>query len=75
LLKESHPDQVEYLAGDVAEPRTAEKLVAVAIKAFGRLDGLVINHSVLQTKKLGSVSLEEIKKVYDVNVFSGISLV
>jgi NADP-dependent 3-hydroxy acid dehydrogenase YdfG len=21
LLKESHPDQVEYLAGDVAEPR------------------------------------------------------
>lgn len=51
------------------------KLVELAVKSFGKLNGLVINHSLLQINKLGSVSLEEIKRVYDVNVFSGISLV
>lgn len=45
-----------------------------AIKTFGRIDGLVINHSVLDPKKLCDSSLEAFQYVYDVNVFSGLAL-
>jgi NAD(P)-dependent dehydrogenase (short-subunit alcohol dehydrogenase family) len=45
-------------------------LVELAVKSFGRLDGLVINHSVLDPKKLADVTPENFKYVYDVNVFS-----
>ncbi|CAG9953249.1 unnamed protein product [Clonostachys rosea f. rosea IK726] len=74
-LKKSHPGQVEYLAGDITDLSMPGKLVELAVKSFGKLNGLVINHSLLQINKLGSVSLEEVKRVYDVNVFSGISLI
>ncbi|CAG9993195.1 unnamed protein product [Clonostachys byssicola] len=74
-LKTSHPGQVEFLAGDITDPSIAGSLVELAIKSFGQLDGLVINHSLLQINKLGGVSPEEVKRVYDVNVFSGIFLI
>ena len=51
------------------------KLVQLAIKSFGQLDGIVINHGVLNAKKLASSSLEEVKYVYDVNVFSYLAMV
>jgi NAD(P)-dependent dehydrogenase (short-subunit alcohol dehydrogenase family) len=50
-------------------------LVELAVKSFGRLDGLVINHSVLDPKKLADVTPENFKYVYDVNVFSCFAVV
>lgn len=47
----------------------------MAVKTFGKVDGLIINHGVLAPKKLADVSLEEFKEVYDVNVFSYLATV
>lgn len=53
----------------------SKDIVDVALKAFGKIDGLIINHGVLAPKKLADVSLDEFKEVYNVNVFSYLATV
>ncbi|CAJ0548874.1 Ff.00g024870.m01.CDS01 [Fusarium sp. VM40] len=73
-LKKSHPDQVQFIAGDIVEPQLPTKLVDLAVSSFGKVDGLVVNHGLLVPKKFVDTTLEEWKKVYDTNVFSGIAM-
>ncbi|KAK7433270.1 hypothetical protein QQZ08_000206 [Neonectria magnoliae] len=73
-LKQSHPDQVQYIAGDMVEPEMPIKLTKLALSSFGQVDGIVINHGILAPKRFADCTIEEWKKVYDINVFSGIAL-
>ncbi|KAF2971361.1 hypothetical protein GQX73_g2251 [Xylaria multiplex] len=75
-LKAEHGDSVDYTSADLADLKVAPKIVASALKAFGRIDGLVINHSSLSpiTKIFDSDS-EEWRRAFDVNVFSAVALV
>ncbi|KAH7206910.1 hypothetical protein DER44DRAFT_358268 [Fusarium oxysporum] len=73
-LKKSHPEQVQFIAGDIVEPQLPSKLVDLAVSSFGKVDGLVINHGMLAPKKFADTTLEEWRKIYDINVFSGIAL-
>ncbi|CAG7565018.1 unnamed protein product [Fusarium equiseti] len=73
-LKKSHPEQVQFIAGDIVESQMPTKLVDLAVSSFGKVDGLVVNHGMLAPNKFADTSLEEWKKVYDINVFSGIAL-
>lgn len=43
--------------------------------AFGRVDGLVINHGILSPRRVAEASPEEFRHVYDVNVFSYLAMV
>src|SRR5690348_9444433 len=47
-LKEQYPGQVEVLSGDLANLALGQEAVSLALKAFGRLDGMVINHGILE---------------------------
>ncbi|KAF5027806.1 hypothetical protein F66182_76 [Fusarium sp. NRRL 66182] len=73
-LKKSHPNQVEFIAADIVEPQLATKLVDLAVSSFGQVDGLVVNHGVLVPKKFADTTLDEWKKIYDINLFSGVAL-
>ncbi|KFH47442.1 putative oxidoreductase C30D10.05c-like protein [Hapsidospora chrysogenum ATCC 11550] len=73
-VKTSHPGQVEYLAGDLTDPNIATKIVDLAVETFGKIDGLVINHGILAPKKLADSSIEDFRHVYDVNVFSYLTM-
>ncbi|KAF4995319.1 hypothetical protein FGRMN_5218 [Fusarium graminum] len=73
-LKKSHPDQVQFIAGDIVEPELPTKLVDLAVSLFGKVDGLVVNHGFLVPKKFADTTPEEWKKIYDINVFSGIAM-
>ncbi|KPM36167.1 hypothetical protein AK830_g10410 [Neonectria ditissima] len=73
-LKQSHPDQVQYIAGDMVEPEMPTKLTNLALSSFGQVDGIVINHGILAPKRFADCTVDEWKQVYDVNVFSGIAL-
>jgi NAD(P)-dependent dehydrogenase (short-subunit alcohol dehydrogenase family) len=56
--------------------QSAAKATNLAIKAFGQLDGVVINHGVLSPiARLEHASIDEWKKLYDVNLFSALALV
>ncbi|KAM3454149.1 hypothetical protein MY3296_003204 [Beauveria thailandica] len=69
-VQAAHPGQVEYLAGDMADPTIATRLAEVAVAKFGRIDGVVINHGVLENKKLADMSVDNFRSMYEINVVS-----
>ncbi|KAK1826676.1 hypothetical protein QBC39DRAFT_363737 [Podospora conica] len=76
LVKNRFPAQVEILAEDMTQPEASLKATQLAISTFGRLDGVVINHGALSPMtRLADASIEEWKRLYDVNLFSALALV
>ncbi|KAK3695415.1 hypothetical protein B0T22DRAFT_105372 [Podospora appendiculata] len=74
-LKKQFPSQVEYLAADLTVDENAAKAAQLALKAFGKIDGVVINHGVLSPiTRLEDASIEDWKTLYDANVFSALAL-
>ncbi|XWW98358.1 hypothetical protein V2A60_006358 [Cordyceps javanica] len=65
-----HPGQVEYVAGDMADPTVAATLAKIAVDKFGRIDGVVINHGVLENTALGDMSVDNFRSMYEINVVS-----
>ena len=45
------------------------------MQRFGRVDGLVINHGIVAPKKLADSSLDDFRRVYEVNTFSHLGIV
>ncbi|KAK0656500.1 hypothetical protein B0T16DRAFT_425063 [Cercophora newfieldiana] len=75
-LKQQFPSHVEYLAADMTASDSAARATELAIKSFGRLDGVVINHGELSPiTRLENASVDEWKALYDVNLFSALALV
>ncbi|KAL5043606.1 hypothetical protein BDW71DRAFT_199664 [Aspergillus fruticulosus] len=75
-LKTEYKDQVAILNGDISDFSLAQKAVDLALKSFGRIDGLVLNHGILgQVGKIATADIEEWKKGYNVNFFSLVSFV
>ena len=51
-------------------------MTELAVKTYGRLDGLVVNHGVLSPmKRIADSTPEEWSKLYDANVFSAVAFV
>ncbi|KAI6781973.1 putative oxidoreductase C30D10.05c-like protein [Emericellopsis cladophorae] len=73
-IKAQSPKQVEYVAGDMTDETIPGKLVTLAVEKFGGVNGVVINHGVLNPKKMVDSSLEDLKRVYNVNVFSNFTM-
>ncbi|KAJ5691980.1 oxidoreductase [Penicillium macrosclerotiorum] len=70
-LKEQYSSQVEVVNGDLADFSMAQKAVDAAIKSFGQLDGMILNHGILgQVGKIADADIDEWKKCFDVNFFS-----
>ena len=75
-LQEEYPGQVEVLSGDLANLALGQEAVSLALKAFGRLDGIVINHGILgPVARLEHSDLEEWKSGFDVNFISAVGFV
>src|SRR5438034_1949213 len=75
-LKEQYPGQVEVLSGDLANLALGQEAVSLALKAFGRLDGMVINHGILEPiARLEGADLEVWKRGFDVNFISAVGFV
>ncbi|KAF7158758.1 hypothetical protein CNMCM5623_003922 [Aspergillus felis] len=75
-LKEQYNKQVEVLNGDLADFSLGQKAVDLAIKSFGRLDGLVLNHGILgQVGKIDKADPEQWKLGFDVNFISFLAFI
>ena len=54
----------------------APKIIQAAQKAFGKIDGLVVNHGTLTPlTRLADTNIEEWRQAYDINVLSAVALV
>lgn len=74
-LEKQYQGQVAVLAGDLADFSLAAQAVQLAKSNWKRLDGLIVNHGVLDpVKKISDSSAEEWRKAYDVTFFSAIAL-
>jgi NADP-dependent 3-hydroxy acid dehydrogenase YdfG len=75
-LREEYPDQVEPLVGDLADFTLGQKAVDLAVSRWKQLDGLIVNHGVLNpVKRIADTDAEEWRSAFDVNAFSAIAMV
>ncbi|KAI1460112.1 NAD(P)-binding protein [Annulohypoxylon moriforme] len=75
-LKTQHATSVDFIAADLADLKVAPKIIDSALKAFGKIDGIVVNHGVLAPiTKISESSIEEWRHAYDINVFSALALI
>jgi 3-oxoacyl-[acyl-carrier protein] reductase len=65
---------VEAVQGDVTEDAHARALVQHCRAKFGRLDALINNAGILSAGKIGMVRLDEVRRMFEVNVFAAINL-
>jgi len=65
----SHGAAVEHLAGDVSKEETHVALVAMAMKAYGRLDIALNNAGIVhKSMRLPDIDAETMRRQFDVNV-------
>ena len=74
-LEKQYNGQVVVLTGDLADFSLGGKAVELAEDYWRRLDGVIINHGVLDpVKRLADSSAEEWRKAYDTTFFSAVAL-
>ena len=69
-IKPSTDPDVVTVAGDIADPKTAERVVSAAIEHFGRVDTLVNNAGIFVAKPFTYYTDEDFTSVLAVNVGS-----
>jgi NAD(P)-dependent dehydrogenase (short-subunit alcohol dehydrogenase family) len=67
ILQSPHPE-VATVAGDIADPATAELLVTTAVARFGRIDTLVNNAGIFISKPFNKYSVEDYARMTSVNM-------
>lgn len=67
-IKPSNDDGVLAVAGDIADPRTAERVISEGLKRFGRIDTLVKNAGVFIAKPFTQYTAEDYASALGVNV-------
>ncbi|MCZ4282724.1 SDR family oxidoreductase [Kiloniella laminariae] len=61
-------DRVAGLSGDIADPAFPAKLVATALKRFGKVDGLVNNAGISPRHNIDSLTAEAFEQVMAINL-------
>ena len=67
-IKPSKEDGVLTVAGDIADPKTAERVISEGLKRFGRIDTLVNNAGVFIAKPFTAYTAEDYATALGVNV-------
>lgn len=76
MLQAKAPDRVSICVGDLADFSLGEKSVEIANKDFGRLDGLILNHGMLEpATRIADSDPNAWRQCFDVNFFSLVALV
>ncbi|MBV8271543.1 MAG: SDR family oxidoreductase [Cupriavidus sp.] len=67
-VKQSDDQDIIAVAGDIADPATARRVIATAIEKFGRVDTLVNNAGVFIAKPFTSYTAEDYAAITGVNL-------
>ena len=75
-LRSKYPKRVQFIAGDLANFEIAQETVDLSLKKFGDIDGLIINHGVLEpVSTVCNSEPEAWRECFDINFFSAIAFV
>jgi NAD(P)-dependent dehydrogenase (short-subunit alcohol dehydrogenase family) len=67
-IEPSHDPDVVTVAGDISDPTTAERVVAAAVEAFGRVDAVVNNAGIFDSKPFTEWTVDDFNTALAVNV-------
>ncbi|KAK3997001.1 hypothetical protein QBC44DRAFT_317099 [Cladorrhinum sp. PSN332] len=74
-LRETYPDQVDFACIDLTLPNAAQVVIASTIRRWGRIDGMIVNHSVLTPmKRVVNCDMQDWMNVMENNFFSVVRL-
>lgn len=74
-LESQYRSQVAVLTGDLSDFSLGDKAVSLAQSRFSKLDGLIVNHGVLDpVKRIGNSLADEWRSAFDVNFFSAVAI-
>ena len=75
-FQKRYPKQVRVLAGNLGDFSLAQKAVESALEAFGKLNGLILNHGMMDpVTKIETSDIEGWRELFDVNFFSLVAFV
>ena len=75
-LEDENPDQVRAFSGDMSDLSLPQKAVDLAMKDFGQLDSVIINHGTMDpVTRIENSDLQEWRRLFDVNFFSAVAFV
>lgn len=61
-------DRLGWVAADLADPETPQKLIDATVARFGRIDGLVNNASISARTQLEDGTVEEFERIFAINL-------
>jgi NAD(P)-dependent dehydrogenase (short-subunit alcohol dehydrogenase family) len=67
-IKPSNDDEVLTVAGDIADPKTAERVISEAVARFGRIDTLVNNAGIFIAKPFTAYTADDFAAILGVNL-------
>src|SRR3954462_790935 len=67
-IKPSNDDEVLTVAGDIADPKTAERVISEAVARFGRIDALVNNAGIFIAKPFTAYTADDFAAILGVNL-------
>ncbi|TKA23322.1 hypothetical protein B0A50_07530 [Salinomyces thailandicus] len=74
-LEKQYGGSVAVCTGDLADFSLGQKAVDLAKQRWQKLDGIIVNHGVLDpVKRLADSTAEEWRAAYDANLFSAVAL-
>lgn len=74
-LEEQYPGRVAVLAGNLNNVWLGQEIVDLALERFQKLDGVIVNHGVLNpVKRIADSMVEQWREAFDVNFFSAVSI-
>jgi len=70
------PSQIKTLAGDLSDLSLGQAAVDLALSAFGRLDGLIVNHGTLgEVKRIADCDPVAVRETFNINFISAVACV
>ncbi|EGP88903.1 unnamed protein product [Zymoseptoria tritici ST99CH_3D1] len=74
-LESQYPQQVAVLAKSLSEAEVSQSAVDLALSRFSRLDGVIVNHGVLDpVQRVVDTSDAEFRESWNVNFFSAVAI-
>ncbi|KAL7413106.1 short-chain dehydrogenase [Mrakia frigida] len=71
LFQKMYPDQILLVRGDVSVRATSQEAVDLAIKTWGRLDGIVLNAGSLgPLNRIADVDVKDVESLFSINFSS-----
>lgn len=75
-LRHENPEQIRTLPGNLSDLSLPQQAVNLALKEFGQLDSVIVNHGTMDpVAKIENSDIQDWRKLFDVNFFSAVAFV